>query len=27
VRLTWQPIHGFVLAGGQDIHAGVEKDS
>ncbi len=26
VRLTWKPIHGFVLDGRQDIEAGVEID-
>ena len=24
VRLTWLPVHGFVLSGGEDINAGVE---
>jgi spermidine/putrescine transport system ATP-binding protein len=25
VRLSWQPIHGFVLSGREDMHAGVEE--
>ena len=26
VRLTWLPMHGFVLSGSQDIHAGIEDE-
>lgn len=26
VRLSWQPVHGFVLSGSEDINAGVEDE-
>ena len=27
VRLSWLPHHGFVLSGGEDIHAGMDQAS
>ena len=26
VRLSWLPVHGFVLSGSEDINAGVEQE-